>query len=194
MVEKGEIKANLRRRILDLRISLDQVAYRNMSHAVAERFLALPELREASAVLVYLPLFSRKEVDTTAMVTGLEQMGKTVLVPVIRGSELVPVYFRSGQATQKGRYGQPEPLEQLPSQSEPDIVVLPLAAADRFGNRIGYGGGYFDRYLAERSRRGGAVLAVGIAFSMQLVAAFEPECWDYSLDMLVTEQGVLRYH
>lgn len=193
MVNKAEIKANLRRRILDQRIALDQAAYRSMSQVVAERFLSLPELGDASSVLVYLSIVSRKEVDTTGIVTGLEKMGKIVQVPVISGQELLPVRFRSGQLMQRGRYGQPEPIEKVPAESVPDIVVLPLAVADRFGNRIGYGGGYFDRYLMGRSRRRGQVLAVGIGFSLQLVAAFEPESWDYPLDLLVTEQGVLRY-
>lgn len=193
MVNKAEQKANLRRRILDQRISLDQAAYRSMSQAIAERFLSLSELGDATSVLVYLSIASRKEVDTTGIVTGLEKMGKIVQVPVISGQELLPVRFRSGQLMQRGRYGEPEPVEQVPAESEPDIVVLPLAVADRFGNRIGYGGGYFDRYLMHCGWRKGQVLAVGIGFSLQLVTAFEPESWDYPLDLLVTEQGVLRY-
>ncbi len=86
-----------------------------------------------------------------------------------------------------GRYSIPHPPETNPTV-RPDIVLVPLLAYDGAGHRLGYGAGYYDRALASL-RRTGDVLAVGIAYAGQRVAALPAQEHDEPLDLVVTEQG-----
>ena len=89
-----------------------------------------------------------------------------------------------------GGFGVPEPPHDA-EQVDPDILLVPLLAVDRDGNRIGYGAGHYDRTLqALRARR--EVLAVGCAWDMQLVEALPAEPWDQPLDAVVTPTRFLR--
>lgn len=72
----------------------------------------------------------------------------------------------------------------------PAALLVPLLAFDRRGFRLGYGGGYYDRTLAEL-RRGGSILAVGLAFAAQEVERVPADPWDMPLDLVATEQGVI---
>ena len=72
----------------------------------------------------------------------------------------------------------------------PRVVLTPLLAFDRKGFRLGYGGGYYDRTLAEL-RRTGEVTAIGLGFAAQELAALPSEPWDQTLDMILTECGLI---
>ncbi len=96
---------------------------------------------------------------------------------------------RAGDALDQTAYGPREPRERIAVDPETvDVVVTPGLAFDREGNRLGYGGGYYDRYLA---RMGDAILRVGVAFSLQLVGRVPHEHEDQPVDVVVTDQGVL---
>ena len=89
-----------------------------------------------------------------------------------------------------GDYGAAIPAD--PTGSDPDILIVPLAAYDARGYRLGYGGGYYDRTL-ERLRAIRPTLAVGFAFSGQHTSALPVEPTDQPLDAIVTENGVLHF-
>ena len=70
-------------------------------------------------------------------------------------------------------------------------LIVPLAGFDRAGNRLGYGGGFYDRTL-ERLRRDGGALAIGLAYAVQEIRAIPAEPTDQVLDLVVTDRGVIR--
>lgn len=112
-------------------------------------------------------------------------------LPVVPG-KAVPLLFRSWDAShplEPGAYGTSQPPESAPVVT-PEILIVPLAAFDRAGNRLGYGGGYYDRTL-QLLRESGRVTAIGLAFASQELPAIPAEPFDQLLDLIVTDRQII---
>lgn len=139
----------------------------------------------------YFPI--RDELDTVPLLTGLIDYGLQVALPAIV-AKAAPLTFRAwrlGDALETKPFGLQEPLPSAPTLL-PDILLVPLAAFDSAGYRIGYGGGYYDRTL-ELYRESRTVTAIGIAYDEQEVPAFPHEPHDQRLDFLITPTGVRTF-
>lgn len=181
-------KRALRREVIGRREELPQGQRAAASLAIAERVMALPEARDASAAMMFWSFGS--EVDTEPLIRGWVAEGKTVALPRIEGSDVVPVAFAPGDPTSKTSFGAMEPAEgRVLDPSELDLVIVPGVAFDRAGNRVGYGAGYYDRFL-RRTRIG--VPAVAIAFALQVVPEVPTGRADRRVDAIVTEAEVVR--
>ncbi|MCC0015447.1 MAG: 5-formyltetrahydrofolate cyclo-ligase [Rhodobiaceae bacterium] len=147
----------------------------------------VPALRPVSAFLA-----SRSEIDPAMAVRDLRRRGHRVGMPVVtgRGQPLVFRRLRAGDSLVKGVFGIAVPPETAP-RVEPEVFIVPLAAFDRRGYRIGYGGGFYDRTL-ERARLRRQVLAIGFAFACQEIGEVVRESFDQPLDLIVTERGVIE--
>lgn len=136
----------------------------------------------------YWPI--RTEIDPRATLEALSATHPLCLPVVARNN--LPLTFRRwspGAAMEKGAYGAAIPAD--PDEATPEILIVPLAAFDAKGYRLGYGGGFYDRTL-ERLRRAGPVTAIGFAFAVQQVDAVPREPTDQPLDVIVTEDGPIR--
>jgi 5-formyltetrahydrofolate cyclo-ligase len=158
-----------------------------MGERIAERFLGLPEVEAARTVMLYWSFGS--EVPTDALIARLHERDATVALPRIDGSELVPVRFAPGDATEPTSFGAKEPAGGLAiSPARLDVVAVPGVAFDRAGRRIGYGAGFYDRFLPATS-----AVAVALAFEVQMVGEDLPAGRnDVDVDMIVTESETLR--
>ncbi|MGP9804362.1 5-formyltetrahydrofolate cyclo-ligase [Paracoccus sp. NSM] len=114
-----------------------------------------------------------------------------VCLPVVAGPAR-PLSFRlwQGEALQPGPWGTSHPADSAP-EIRPDILIVPLAGFDPAGNRLGYGGGFYDRTL-EMLRETGPVRAIGLAFACQQIPNIPAEAFDQPLDLIVTDLGPLR--
>ena len=188
--ERRALREHLRRQALRAR---EEAAHRGGAETAArlmERGLALLETLPGKVVAGYVPV--RHEVDVMPLLHALHARGYTLALPVVERRE-APLLFRRwrpGEALERGAYGIPAPAADAPSIT-PDIVLVPLVAFDRFGHRLGYGGGYYDRTLA-RLRAMGPVQAVGCAHAAQEVARIPAVETDARLDWLLTEEGARR--
>lgn len=157
--------------------------------AAGHALTAIGALRDVRWVAAYLPM--RSEIDTVPMLRALHGLGYGLCAPVIveRGAPLRFRRWLPGAAVTRGPLGAPSPAEG--DWVEPDVVMAPLLAFDAEGWRLGYGGGYYDRTLADlRARR--AVAALGIAYSGQQVEAVAHGPDDARLDGIITETGLVR--
>lgn len=113
-------------------------------------------------------------------------------LPVVPG-RAVPLLFRawSGEPLEPGPFGTLHPADSAP-EVRPRVLIVPLAGFDAAGNRLGYGGGYYDRTL-QLLRESGHATAIGLAFACQQLPAIPAEPFDQPLDMIVTDQGVLTF-
>jgi 5-formyltetrahydrofolate cyclo-ligase len=147
-------------------------------------------IRASSIVAGYLPIGD--EIDPRPLLRRLHAAGHAIALPRIVRSH-APLSFRvweEGDALEDGPFGTLQPGEAAPA-IVPEVVVLPLLAFDRRGFRLGYGGGYYDRTLAElRSRR--AVTAIGIAYAAQEVPSVPHDRHDRPLDWVVTEREAIE--
>jgi 5-formyltetrahydrofolate cyclo-ligase len=138
----------------------------------------------------YWPI--RDELDIRRLLTGLHEEGMVCALPLVEGPDR-PLQFRRwrpGDILEQRPFGLSEPSIAAPEMT-PRIVLTPLLAVDPGGNRLGYGGGYYDRTLHELRQRE-PVTAVGICFEAQRVADVPHDRNDQPLDWIVTEKGVYR--
>ena len=160
------------------------------AEALRDRFLAEVPLAAGQVVSGYWPMGD--EMDPRPLMEALAARGHRLALPVLRGAGR-PLDFRAwrpGDALVPAGFGTREP----PAQAEllaPQLLLVPLLAFDAAGFRLGYGGGFYDRSLAVL-REANDILAVGLAFATQQVARVPREATDQSLDLVVTEQGLVR--
>ena len=181
-------KADLRRAALAARDALDPAARQTASASIVRALLALPDLAEAQLVGAFWPI--RSEVDPRPAAEGLLARGQRVALPHVTPEGLTFREWRAGDTLVAGRFGLSEPDPSLPPV-EPDALIVPLAAFDRTGQRIGYGRGYYDGAITRLSRSH-PVLTVGIGFAAQEVARVPAEPHDKPLRFVITEAGVIR--
>lgn len=179
------MKAALRNEALARRDELSQEARIAGSALIAETVMGIGALAEAVIVGAFWPI--RSEVDPRPLARRLFARGQRVALPKVTPDGLVFREWREGEALVAGRFGLSEPHDDLPSV-DPTALIVPLAAYDRRGHRIGYGRGYYDQAIA-RLARNGPVLTIGVAFSVQAVDTVPAEPHDQPLDHLVTEAG-----
>jgi 5-formyltetrahydrofolate cyclo-ligase len=180
-------KRRIRREVLAERDAASTTVRQEWGQRVAERFLALPEIRRATTILLFWSFGS--EVPTRPLIDRLHERGVTVALPRIEGAELVPVRYVPGDPTTLTSFGAEEPVGGVRlDPSAIDVVGVPGVAFDRRGRRIGYGGGYYDRFL-----RGLRAFTVGLAFELQVLDEDLPGgSFDLAVDAIVTEDGTVR--
>jgi 5-formyltetrahydrofolate cyclo-ligase len=142
----SEQKAALRAAALERRNALSSDERARAARAIAMRRFPIP-LGEGTSVAGYSPI--RSECDPVPLMRSLASTGAVLALPVVEGADK-PLSFgewRPGMRLVTGPHGIPQPSEQA-APVAPDILLVPLAAFDRAGRRIGYGGGYYDRTLA----------------------------------------------
>ncbi len=156
-----------------------------LSEAIASNLLSWAPLRAASSVMLYRSVGA--EVETSGLIRSLLDMRKSVLLPRCLGDGIMEAVPWDGQTPLKpGLLSIPEPTEGSPvDRGLIDMILVPGLAFDRYGNRIGQGGGYYDRFLS-----GYKGIRVGIAFAVQVVPALSPAPHDVPMDFLATETGV----
>jgi 5-formyltetrahydrofolate cyclo-ligase len=133
----------------------------------------------------------RGEADPFPLMAALANQGHDLCLPQTHDEKLVFRAWKPGDPLVVGRFNIPEPDSKM-RERRPDLVLVPLIAFDRRGYRLGYGGGYYDRYLAEhRPKR--TLRAIGIAFAGQEVEELPREETDEPLDAVVTEERVIRF-
>lgn len=194
MSTPSESKPAVRKKLLALRRSLRQEEWLEKSAAIAARISGIPEVAGAQHVLAYLSIAETREVFTGEIISRLCGSGRKVSVPVIRDDRLAASTYLPGEKLGKGMFGQPEPALFRPvDPSGIDAVIIPLVGADEEGNRMGYGRGYFDRFLSELAADGHFPCRVGLAFRLQIVPLLPRDVWDERLDYTVHEGGVMRF-
>src|SRR6266550_4844926 len=160
------------------------------AQAIARRGLPI-EIMPGKDVAGYSPI--RSEIDPAPLMQELAARGMRLALPVIAARD-APLGFRLWAADDKLLRGPLGILEPSPDAAEivPDVVLVPLAAFDRSGHRIGYGAGHYDRTL-EQLRKLKAITAVGIAAAVQEVEAVPTLLHDAALDYVLTETQVLDF-
>ncbi|OAI25262.1 5-formyltetrahydrofolate cyclo-ligase [Methylosinus sp. R-45379] len=192
-----DAKTELRRRTLSRRDLVSHEEAHAASLEVAERALALvrrfaPRGSETGEVVsVYWPI--RSELNTRPLLEILAAEKIATALPVMTAVKR-PLIFRAftpGDDLMKGPFGLSEPAETQPS-FEPDIVFSPLAAFDRKGYRLGYGGGIYDATLSQlRAKK--RIVAVGVAYACQETDSVPTEPHDQKLDFLLTERELIEF-
>jgi 5-formyltetrahydrofolate cyclo-ligase len=133
---------------------------------------------------------SNYEIDDLDILDSLEKKNCKISLPIIKKDNQMNFYNWSRNDPLKiNKFGIPEPVSS--KIFYPDILLVPLVAYDRSLNRLGYGGGYYDRYI-EKIEKIKKVTKIGLAFSFQKILSIPISQYDKKLDFIVTEKEILR--
>lgn len=184
-------KSQIRTQYKELRKELSETEVMDKSLLIANRCLELP-IWEEEIFHLFLTLEDQNEVDTALILTLLQGKDKEVVVPKIVDTELLQHILLTDQTPfQKNSLGIPEPVSGI--QIEPskiDVVFVPLLAFDNMGNRIGYGKGYYDRFLAMCKPE---CIKIGLSFYEAEQDTFTVEATDIQLDYCVTPEQLYHF-
>lgn len=187
--ELKKAKRRIRREVLEARDAIPAERRERLGALVAERFLALPELQGAGVVMAFWSFGS--ELPTRPLLEALVAEGITVALPRIDAGDLQARTWRPGEPMTGTRFGALEPAAGAVLEPvDVDVVAVPAVAFDRVGGRVGYGGGFYDRFLP-RTRPDAA--RVGVGFGVQLVSEALPSApFDERVDVVLTETEIVR--
>ncbi|AFM39835.1 5-formyltetrahydrofolate cyclo-ligase [Desulfosporosinus acidiphilus SJ4] len=190
--EKLLQKGISRKCCLAQRAGMGEKERHHKSRLIQEKILALPEYKRAQAVMLFLNF--RDEVETTDLAEITLAMPKRLILPrcAPRGT-LLPIEVRNLRMDlEPGRWGIREPKLNLDEiePSEIDLILVPGAGFDLRGNRVGYGGGFYDRFF-ERLKP--TVPRIAIAFECQVVDEVPVAEHDVQMTMLITEKNVYHF-
>ena len=173
-------KQELRRAIRERKRAMTEEEIVERSNALAEKFYNTPAYQAASTIYGYLPY--NQEVRTVPMLQRALDEGKRVAVPKVYGEEMRFIYLEDLTQVSKGYAGIPEPIADAPvAEDKQALVLMPGLAFDPQGHRIGYGGGFYDKFLAKESHH--PTLALCYEFQMQ--AHLDTEEFDIPVDTVL---------
>jgi 5-formyltetrahydrofolate cyclo-ligase len=183
-------KGDLRKIALDARDAMDAAVRVAASEKLAARGLPF-EIAAGTIVSGYSPI--RSELDPAPLMRKLAEQGARLALPAVmaRGKSLV---FRAWSPGDRLTLGPLGILEPSPAKAEliPDIMLVPCAAFDRLGHRIGYGAGHYDFTLAHL-RKAKPITTVGLAFAAQEIKAVPALAHDVALDYVLTEKKAFDF-
>ena len=166
-------KAELRRMIREKKRAMTTEEIENRSAQLGEKFAACDQYLAAKTIYGYLPY--NQEVRTIPMLERAIAEGKRVAVPKVYGDEMKFIYMDDLSAIEKGYSGIPEPIADGPVADDPTaLVLMPGLAFDPMGHRIGYGGGFYDKFLAGEPEHP----TVALCYEFQMLPELETEEFD----------------
>jgi 5-formyltetrahydrofolate cyclo-ligase len=175
---------------LDQRMQLSPGIRKTAADLAYENFFKNVPLRAGAIVAGYWPI--RGELDDLPILKELLRRHHLCALPHV-GEGGAPLTFRAWAETTpmtSGKYNIMEPAADR--VLVPDVILVPMAAFDRTGHRLGYGAGFYDRTLA-RLRAGKQVMAVGLAYEAQACGGFPAEEGDARMDMIVTDKNFYKF-
>lgn len=186
------MKKELRARLRSLLHSLTPEEINERSNQAAQRLFETPEYRRAEIIMVYLSL--PHEAETDDIVLQAWQDRKKVVAPRVswESRQMVPVEIRDlNEDVTEREFGIREPIHGLPIPiSLVELVIVPGLGFDPYGNRLGRGRGFYDRFLGKPEFKG---TACGFALECQFVDNIAASAHDVKMKMLVTDQAVRRF-
>ena len=175
-------KKALRREIGAKKRAMSAEEIERASARLAEKFFQTELYRQAKAIYGYLSY--NQEVRTEPILRRAQADGKRVAVPKVYGDEMRFLWLDDLQQVAPGAYGIPEPIADGPvAMDETALVLMPGLAFDPEGRRLGYGGGFYDRYLADQPNHP----LVALCYSFQLLDHLETEAHDVPVDLVVCD-------
>jgi 5-formyltetrahydrofolate cyclo-ligase len=183
-------KESLRRIMRQVRTSRSSVEHARRSQAICKHLSEVPEVVHARRVFAYWPMVDRGEVDIRPWLRQAQDRGCEIWLPIVEGSRIRHRRFVSEDELKPGSFGQLEPTG-MPEEPEeyPELVIVPGLAADSRGNRLGYGGGFYDRFLATLPLGDEGSLVVMPIFAQHVIERVPIQADDIPVHKLVTEDG-----
>ena len=175
-----EAKGNIRKEVFARRRAATQEEIQEKSRMIYEKITALPEFLDADCFFAYIDF--KKEVMTRDLIEKALQMGKTVAVPRVEGDDMVYYEIKDFSTLKSGYFGIMEPDGGKVCTREEGFLLVPGVAFDPARHRVGYGKGFYDRYLSRHTQHA----TVAMALDFQIVETVPSDVYDICPQMLIT--------
>jgi len=180
-------KKNLiRKRMKMIRDHLSKDEQIKKSNLILNNLFSLVELEEAQTVFTYLSFGS--EVNTNKLINRLLNQNKIICVPKIINNNIQPIIIKDYKNLVKNMFGYLEPANDHPIANQVNLCITPGLAFTKSGKRLGYGGGYYDRYFSSHPE----ILKVALAFETQVLKTLPTTNQDQLINILVTEKEIIK--
>ena len=160
-----------------------QQSLHNLSLQALTHLEQLPSFKQSNCFAIYHSL--KDELQTSEFIEKWHTK-KSVLLPIVRGNDIVLQPYTGRDSLYSGAFGILEPTESFYTTAKPEIIVIPGIAFDKQYNRLGRGKGYYDRFLSNLQ-----IPKIGLCFSFQLIGNIPSEPFDIKMDYVVTDMGVI---
>jgi len=189
MKSRAEEKSALRNRLLKARTSISVDEWAEKSLLAVKRLQGLTEFQTSGTIHCFVSMNKKREVNTHDLIRNMLLTDKEVIVPVtdFEKVKLRHTKISSFEELAPNKWGILEPVNSDSFDSKIDIIIVPLLAADISFNRLGYGKGFYDRFLSSSN-----ALKVGLLFDGFLLDEIPVEDFDEKLDILITDKKTLR--
>ena len=183
-------KIEARKKYFKLREKLDNEQLVSKSISIANNALNLP-IWELNFFHIFLSIQNKVEVDTTPIINILIGKDKEILISKsdFNNLSMKSYIFNEETLLKKNKYGIPEPINGKEFKENIDVIFIPLLAYDKKGNRVGYGKGFYDRFLSNQKNN---IIKVGLSF-FGPEKTVEKKEFDQSLDYCVTPEKVFSF-
>lgn len=180
-------KKDIRAEVKKSRREADAEAIRKNSDTICETFLKLPEYASAKCVFAYMDC--QNEVETKKVIEQCWKDGKTIAVPKVFGETMKYYAITSYDDLEEGYFGIREPKHELLQEvvCEDGLMILPGVAFDLNRHRVGYGGGFYDRYLEQHPD----MKKIAFAFEFQMFERVPFEVFDRQPEKIITEKRII---
>lgn len=173
-------KKELRRKIREQKRAMTPAQIEEKSLRLGELFFETEQYRNAKTIYGYLPY--NQEVRTVFMLERAIADGKKVAVPKVYGEEMLFIYMTDLRLVEKSDFGIPEPIADGPVADDPTaLVLMPGLAFDPEGNRMGYGGGFYDKFLEKEPNHP----TVALCYDFQMLPHLETQAHDIPVDLVL---------
>lgn len=188
-MDNQQKKEELRRELLDRRKAIPEPEFYGASADIIEKLKEQKEYQNAGTIHCYVSMNERREVETRVLIKEMIARGRDIIVPVtnFESGTLTHIRLTSFSDLEQNKWGVLEPGNgEDVSPEEIDLVIVPMVGGDKQCNRIGYGEGFYDRFLKDvRCPK------VGLSFDITVVEQIPTEKFDISLDKIITEKRIL---
>lgn len=179
-------KKELRKKMLAEREKLDKNIVNSLSAKIRSRIIDMDVFRDANNICLYIPI--KNEVDIFSLFNGIISSDKHVWLPRVHGDTMDFYYYDDNVILESGSYGIPEP--QSHTALEPDcrtLIIMPGAVFSENGDRIGYGGGYYDRYLSKHPM----CQTIAVCYDFQILPDISSDKYDIKPNCIVSEKQII---
>ncbi|WP_432663492.1 5-formyltetrahydrofolate cyclo-ligase [Wukongibacter baidiensis] len=188
-----EGKKKLRKNLLKNREVMEKQTVEKLSKKIMKNVIKIPEFKQSKVVMIYLSF--KNEVETNELIDWCFEQGKEVVIPycVVDNRQIIPCKLDvERKGLKKNKYGIWEPKKDSMVTVEIeniDSIIIPGVGFDENCNRLGFGGGYYDRFLVKRKKN---IPAIAICYQNQIIKSVPTDNYDIPMDMVVTECNIFH--
>ncbi len=182
-------KKSLRTHFKNKRMSLNKRVWEHSNERIREYLTGWDVFKQAETVHSYISIATQREVDTLEIIKYCLAQGKKAVVPIMEANRrLRHSYLTDVNEVKENDWGVLEPVSEIKANVQLlDLVLVPLLAVDKHGNRLGYGAGYYDGFLSEIPS---STLKIGLLADGFNVCSLPKDPWDVALDGFISEKGI----